>query len=129
MLFLVLVIVAWLLRRLGLDGLLSISAIVAAFARRGPGPSSRQRAATLFRCRESATTRTSVRLVGHDSGVMLGDIVTARGVVFAGTLHAFSVFNHSTGAVLRRPGLSAALMWCAIDVFLCSLLLSHIVGR
>jgi hypothetical protein len=125
----VIIVVLWLLRRIGIDGLMFVSLISSMWrgARGARGPRTGPPALT-FRYDEAGLSR-SVRLIGHDSGVHLGDRVRVRGVEVRGTIHAIEVVDVTTGARLRRSGMARLAMLGLIDLWLFIVIVTQVAGR
>lgn len=119
--------VLWLAGRLGLGGIEWLSLLLA-MLRRGGASSRWVPPAMTFRCASLGAVR-SVQLVGHDTGVQLGDQVDVRGVTITGTVRAVRVTNLTTGAVLLRHGMVRLAVLALLDVGLGTTVLVQILGR
>lgn len=112
----------WLLGRIGLLGVFLFA------AGRGRRDRRRQDVPTMaFRVLAGEQQR-SVRLVGHDDGVEVGDEVTVHGVAWAGSVRASSVVNHTTGAVLRRSGRLRTGVLVCLNVALALTVISQVAA-
>lgn len=127
-LFLWLVIILGLLWLLGRIGLLGGMGFLVGVLGMSGGRNQRWQPPTLsFRCQFPTGTR-EVRVRGFDAGVQLGDRVEVSGVAVRGVVEATRVVNLSTGAVLRRHGLTRLVVMSVLCLWLLVCLISQVTG-
>ena len=121
-------VVVWLVEWLRLGRLLGIFGLLSLLrprgARRGPWVPPTM----AFRYQVDGRPR-EVRLVGHDTGIELGERVRVRGLPSRGTIHAVQVVNESTGATMRRHGLVRLILLVLLDASLALVIAGHLVAR
>ena len=119
-----LLVVSWLLGRLGLGSVLVTSALLATFAigRLLFRPPSHH--AIVFRTNSQRGLQ-SVRLMGHNSGLYKLDQVQVSGIPLSGVMHAWKVVNLTSGQVLIRRGLIRIGFLALIDVVMIARLITH----
>jgi len=111
MFFLFFLVIGWFLGRIGMLWPLML------MGRRGGGGGPSPQPTMAFRW-DTGDRISQVHLLGHETGVALGDTVAVRGPRIGGIFHASSVVNYTTGVVLRRRGMYRLIALVLVDLWL-----------